>query len=62
MVRPRGGNFVYTEDELLKLFAHINQIGGIKKKNKDFLIESVVTGVLTSSNKVNVEVMKQVVA
>ena len=62
MVRPRGGNFVYTEDELLKLFAHINQIGGIKKKNKDNLIESVVTGVLTSSNKVNVEVMKQVVA
>ena len=62
MVRPRGGNFVYTEDELLKIFAHINQIRGIKKKNKDVLIESIVTGALTSSNKVNVEVMKQVVA
>jgi len=42
----------------LKLFVQINEIGALKKKNKDALIESIVTGVLTKDNKVNEEVME----
>ena len=58
MVRPRGGDFVYNQQELLKLFVQINEIGALKKKNKDVLIESIVTGVLTKENKVDEEVME----
>ena len=58
MVRPRGGDFVYNQQELQKLFVQINEIGALKKKNKDVLIESIVTGVLTKENKVDEEVME----
>lgn len=54
MIRPRGGNFVYSNDEFeimktdIKLF---NELG----------VKGVVFGILTSDNKVNIDQTKELV-
>lgn len=55
IVRPKGGDFVYTDEEILKmerdiLFCKDNEVNGI------------VFGVLTKENQINVEVCKRLVS
>ncbi|MBT3479684.1 MAG: copper homeostasis protein CutC [Candidatus Marinimicrobia bacterium] len=48
MIRPRGGNFVYTENELISMESEIDQC-------KLMGVTEVVLGVLNQQNKINVE-------
>ena len=54
MIRPRSGNFIYSQSEIE---AMIKQIEFCKNKN----MKGVVFGVLTQENKVNLQVCKQLV-
>lgn len=51
MIRPRGGNFIYNEMDLEQMKKSIELL------NK-FSIDGIVTGVLTDSNELNIEVIK----
>ena len=48
MVRPRGGNFVYTK-------AEIDQMAEEIKKLKAINIPEIVLGLLTAENKIDLE-------
>ena len=54
MIRPRGGNFIYDKEEI-----------EIMKEDilicKKFEVESVVFGVLTENNKINYDLLKELV-
>lgn len=51
MIRPRGGNFIYSDEEIQTM---IEDIKICKKLN----VESVVFGVLNKDNTLNIEAMK----
>lgn len=53
MIRPRGGNFVYSEDELNIMMLDIDTC-------KSIGISEIVTGVLTKDNKIDINNMKQI--
>ncbi len=54
MIRPRGGNFVYTDDEL-----------NIMKKDievcKQIGVDGIVFGILTDKNQINIEQSKELI-
>lgn len=52
MIRPRGGNFVYSEDEINRMIEDIRSF-----KNLD--INGYVFGCLTSDNEVDIPAMKK---
>lgn len=51
MIRPRGGDFVYTNEEILSMIEDI-------KICKKLGVESVVFGVLNKDNTLNIDAMK----
>lgn len=54
IVRPRGGNYFYTEDEILIMEKDIE----LCKKAK---VDGVVFGVLTEDNKINEDINKRLI-
>jgi len=54
MIRPRGGNFVYTVNELMIMYLEILEF-------KDIGVEGFVFGVVTNDNKIDVAVNKYLV-
>ncbi|RAR50239.1 copper homeostasis protein CutC [Flavobacterium lacus] len=54
MIRPRGGNFVYTMNELMIMYLEILEF-------KDIGVEGFVFGVVTNDNKIDVAVNKSLV-
>ncbi|NHN27626.1 copper homeostasis protein CutC [Flavobacterium jejuense] len=54
MIRPRGGNFVYTMNELMMMYIEILEL-------KDIGVDGFVFGVLTNGNKIDIEVNKSLV-
>lgn len=52
MIRPRGGNFVYSEDEIQQMIKDINSF-------KDLDVNGFVFGCLTSDNEVDIPAMKK---
>lgn len=54
MIRPRGGNFVYSEEELETMKAEIREC-------KKFGADGVVLGILTPENQIDVEHTRQLV-
>ncbi len=54
MIRPRGGDFVYTDEEFEVLMSEI-------KVCKVFGVQGIVSGVLTAVGRVDVERMKRIV-
>jgi copper homeostasis protein len=55
MIRPKGGNFVYDEEEI-DLMKHDIRIC------KQLGVQEVVFGALKESNQINIEVMRQLIA
>lgn len=55
MVRPRGGDFIYTNDEIEKMKATIAQF----KKRK---VEGVVFGILNKDNTINLQQTEELAA
>ena len=54
MIRPRGGNFVYSEAELDIMFTDIARC-------KDLSVPGIAIGILKADNTVDVERMKEIV-
>lgn len=54
IIRPRGGNFVYTEDEITIMEEDI-------KMCKELKVDGVVFGVLTKDNKIDIEKNKRLI-
>ncbi len=55
MIRPRGGNFVYSEDEINQMFEDIQTF-------KSLPVNGFVFGCLTPDNKVDIPAMKKLMA
>lgn len=55
MIRPRGGNFVYSEDEIQQMIKDINSF-------KDLDVNGFVFGCLTPDNEVDIPAMKKLMA
>ncbi|SFU51372.1 copper homeostasis protein [Pustulibacterium marinum] len=55
MIRPRGGDFVYTLDEILEMETEIEQF-------KSMGIDGVVLGVLTKDGEIDTENLERLVA
>lgn len=55
MIRPRGGNFVYTEEEILQMIEDI-------RSYKETGINGFVFGCLTPENEVDISAMKRLMA
>lgn len=51
MIRPRGGNFIYTDHEIEAMIEDI-------KNCKNIGVNGIVTGVLNKNNQVDIEVLK----
>ena len=60
MIRPRGGNFVYSEDEIEKMLSDIRVIGDLEVEGKR--INGFVFGCLTPENEVDISAMKRLMA
>lgn len=60
MIRPRGGNFVYSEDEIEKMLSDIRLIGDLEVEGKR--INGFVFGCLTPENEVDISAMKKLMA
>lgn len=54
MIRPRGGNFVYSMNELMMMYIEILEL-------KDTGVDGFVFGILTNGNKIDIEVNKSLV-
>lgn len=54
MIRPRGGNFVYSEDEIEIMKQDILLF-------KDMGVQAVVFGILTEDNKIDLEKMSELI-
>ena len=54
MIRPRGGNFVYSEEEINIMMLDIDTC-------KSIGISTIVTGALTNNNKIDIDVMKDLI-
>lgn len=59
MIRPRGGNFVYSEEEIVKMLADIRLIGDLEIDCKR--VNGFVFGCLTSENEVDMPTMRKLV-
>ena len=55
MIRPRGGNFVYSEEEILQMIEDI-------RSYKEMGINGFVFGCLTPENEVDIPAMKRLMA
>ena len=55
MIRPRGGNFVYSEEEILQMIEDI-------RSYRETGINGFVFGCLTPENEVNISAMKRLMA
>ena len=54
MIRPRGGDFVYTDQEIEAMIEDINYC-------KKIGVKGIVTGVLDKNNQVAIEIMKMLI-
>ncbi|PID67272.1 MAG: copper homeostasis protein CutC [Fusobacteriales bacterium] len=54
MIRPRGGNFVYSDEEIQIMKENI-------KLFKNLGVKGVVFGILTKNNEVDIEKMKELI-
>ncbi|MFH2096192.1 MAG: copper homeostasis protein CutC [Bacteroidota bacterium] len=53
MIRPRGGDFVYSDQEHAAMLQDIRTLKGLH-------IDGIVTGILTSGGKINIVAMKEI--
>lgn len=54
LIRPRGGNFFYSKDEIIDIKHDINIC-------KDIGVNGVVIGALTRENKIDIELIKKLI-
>ena len=54
MIRPRGGDFVYTMNELMMMYVEILKL-------KDIGVDGFVFGVLTNGNKIDISINKSLI-
>lgn len=55
MIRPRGGDFVHSDDELKQMSHSIDQMKAIG-------VQEIVLGILDNSNKINLEATRKLTA
>lgn len=59
MIRPRGGDFVYSEEEISRMISDIRVLGSLNVSGKR--INGYVFGCLTPENEVDISSMKKLV-
>ena len=60
MIRPRGGDFVYSEEEISRMISDIRVLGSLNVSGKR--INGYVFGCLTPENEVDMPAMKRLMA